>query len=67
MIEIRFDNTRYHQQREMRIWCEDNFGDGRWGSIFEDTDRWMMDGAFGNTSVFFRDEEDANWFILRWL
>jgi hypothetical protein len=44
-------------QREVDSWCLKTF------DLSEDNDRWFTDGRF---VYYFKNEEDRNWFILRW-
>ena len=64
VIKFHFDKDRYHEQREMVRWCEQNFGLG--GYFPEPNQRWRWDSMFGSTFFYFKDERDATLFSLKW-
>ncbi len=68
LIRLSFGKDRFHEQRDMLSWCEENFGDGGYYSFTKnpDTARWSIDSMFGNTHFFFRDSKDAVLFGLKW-
>lgn len=71
MSHITFNNTRYHQHREMQSWCEEQFGPGQWISEPYPKDWtsmpvWTVHSMFGNTTFAFKNQRQYNWFILRW-
>jgi len=51
--QIEFDAVNNYN--EVRVWCHEQFGPEykRWRHIYE-------------SSIHFRDEQDAAWFALRW-
>jgi hypothetical protein len=72
MIEIELGKDRFHLNKEMESWCVENIGrnsPGNW--VFANPDnwherKWAMSSQFGNTTFYFRDEQDAILFSLRW-
>jgi hypothetical protein len=50
-------NVPHISQREVDVWCLKTF------DLSEDKDRWFTDGWF---VYYFKNEEDRNWFLLRW-
>lgn len=71
MNYILFEKDRYHQQREMRAWCEEQFGEGKW--IFAPYPKdwtgmpnWTIHSMFGNTTFAFKNDRDYEWFLLKW-
>jgi hypothetical protein len=64
LIQFEFGKDRYHEQREMIRWCEQNFG---LGSYYPDTDKnWHWNSMFGSTFFYFKDTKDAMIFSLKW-
>jgi hypothetical protein len=70
MIEIVFEKDRYHTIGTMERWCRENIGVGGWvyadPKDWEEERKWAMSSAFGRTTFYFRDDEDATMFTLRW-
>ena len=70
MIEIVFEKDRYHTIKTMEKWCRENIGVGGWvyadPKDWEEERKWAMSSAFGRTTFYFRDGEDATIFTLRW-
>lgn len=65
---VSLGKDRYHQHREIIEWCEENCGEGGYGSFSRDENaKWSVDGIFGNHHFFFKDEKDFIMFTLRWL
>ena len=65
LIKVEFDRHRYHQQRDMIIWCERNFGLGEY-SDQQTSKRWTWVSIFGSTIFYFKDSQDACLFSLMW-
>lgn len=70
-MHISFDKDRYHEQREMEQWCEQQFGKGAWvGSPYPKEwtalPDWTIHCMFGQTTFAFKNEKDYALFILRW-
>ena len=72
MSFITFNNTQYHLNCAMEIWCANHFGPGNRISdrTVEDwTDmqvNWTIHSMFGNTTFSFKDPKDCTMFMLRW-
>lgn len=71
MIELKLSKSHYHLQSEIYEWCEEKFGKGAWASPHKgefplSSVDWVMDTIFGNTFVYFKNEQDATLFALRW-
>lgn len=67
MICIEFGKDRYHQQNDMILWCKDNIGSGGWQVPMALTDhKWKIESMFGSSFFYFRDEQDAVLFSLKW-
>jgi hypothetical protein len=70
MIEVVFEKDRYHTIKTMEKWCRENIGVGGWvyadPKDWEEERKWAMSSAFGRTTFYFRDGEDATMFTLRW-
>lgn len=70
--EVRFGKDRYHQQREMEVWCLECIGNGGWSYSTPKTwdgmagNLWVMHSMFGHTTFAFKNEADASMFILKW-
>jgi hypothetical protein len=71
MNYLTFEKDRFHEMTDVRIWCREHFGPGRW--IGEQCPRdwtgmpaWTVSSAFGNTTFAFKDDKHYNWFVLRW-
>ena len=71
LIEIHFDRRAYHLIKQMMDWCYDNIGPGGYGMPLDTSDKpqqvWGIDVAFGNATFYFRNEQDAMMFNLRWV
>lgn len=65
----------YHLQRDMEQWCEQNIGKNKsnknWvfnePKSWEDLGDWCMSSMFGNTFFYFKRDEDAMMFALKWM
>jgi hypothetical protein len=67
MTEVWFGKDKYHLHQEMYQWCADHLGEGGWGIPYRNgTSRWGLDVNFGNSCFYFRYEEDATLFALKW-
>jgi hypothetical protein len=71
MIEVVFEKDRYHTIGTMERWCAENIGLGGW--VYGDPDdweegkrKWAITSIFGRTTFYFKDDEDATMFTLRW-
>ena len=54
---------------DMMKWCEDNVGVGRveiHTGIIDDNDMWYSFSWYGYWNFWFRNEQDATLFALRW-
>lgn len=64
---VSFSKDRYHQQVEMINWCEQHCGEGGWSAFSRNENaRWSVDGMFGHTHFFFKEEKDLVLFTMRW-
>ena len=67
--EVTYGKDRYHQHREMEMWCKKNIGEGRWThgepSRWDDN-TWVMWSMFGNTTFCFKNPEDLINFKNTW-
>jgi hypothetical protein len=68
---ITFGKDRYHEYLEMRCWCEQHFGLGKWIGESYPKDwtglpNWTIHSMFGNTTFAFKNKRDYAWFLLRW-
>jgi hypothetical protein len=69
VIEFKFGRERFHEAQEMSLWLIDHYGRGMWyrHAMVENNDcRWAQESAFGITWFYFRNQEDATMFALRW-
>lgn len=64
MTEIKIDRDRYAEQTTMIRWCESEFGEWQ---VRNGLERWGVTQSFGYAHFYFREEEDATVFVLRWL
>lgn len=51
-----------HDVIEVFDWCEEHFG--QCPTVRDAWCRWYSDRPW--TAIYFRDEKDYNWFVLRW-
>jgi hypothetical protein len=58
-FSITLDRSYYPIRYEIVEWCYEQFG-----TVYEG--KWDISEAFGHTTVYFIDEKDYNWFILKW-
>jgi hypothetical protein len=64
MIQYSLDRDRYyHRQDELLDWCAEHFGEQGIGPDLV----WGRKFAFGTQFYYFKREEDAIMFALRWL
>ena len=70
---IVFGKEHYHLQREMEQWCEQHIGKNdrmNWTfsepATWEGLGDWCMASQFGNTFFYFKRDEDAMMFTLKW-
>lgn len=64
MIELILDRDQfYHRQDELQDWCTEHFGEQSTGTDL----RWYRKFAFGTQFYYFKREQDASMFALRWL
>ena len=63
--EFKCDRYTYDMVMNIIRWCIHMFGDSGQPYILP---RWItpMSTTAGQRSFYFRDEEDYNWFMLRW-
>ncbi len=66
LIELQFDKDRYHLQRDMVQWCEQNLGPGGYTGVDPYTSTWSWNSMFGSTFFYFKNERDATLFSLKW-
>lgn len=71
---ISFDNRSYFLHHEMIAWCDEFIGKnpsyrtwvyqepGDWRGL----GTWCVSSVFGNTFFYFKHEQDATLFALRW-
>lgn len=72
MKELRFGKDRYHLHSEIEEWCKKHVGPGGWysgGEIisWKALGKWRISCTFGNTTISFKNDEDAVAFKLVWL
>jgi hypothetical protein len=57
---LNLDRSYYPIQDEIVKWCISEFGPCR-------NEVWDWLDVFGHTTFYFKNDKDANWFILRWM
>lgn len=65
-MEIQFTQPNYNKVVEMRNWCAQHFGSYYVGKPRNGTERWCVDHSFGNVVFYFKNDDDASFFALRW-
>ncbi len=66
MIIVNFEKDQFHLQPEIRDWCRNNFGPGMWMNPKDHTQSWGFETAFGHTKYYFKQEQQASHFMLKW-
>ena len=66
---VEFGKDKYHLNDSMRDWCYKNLGAGGW--VWANPDdweirHWAVFTMFGNTTFYFKHEQDAMLFVLSW-
>jgi hypothetical protein len=64
-IDVRLDRNYYHLHVEIGRWCEDYFGPVDFYSVRNP--RWQRNIIFGYQDYTFEQDEDATFFILKWI
>ena len=62
MMNITLNRDYYHKQDEILAWTIKQFGD-----LSQPSMRWVMREGFGNQYYWFKYEQDAILFSLKWL
>jgi len=66
VTEVWFGRDHYHLHPEMYQWCQDHLGKGGWHIPQHGDERWGLNINFGFACFYFKHEEDATLFALKW-
>jgi hypothetical protein len=58
--KITISGNSANADRDMMQWCETNYGPGG------RKNRWRSGWTGNDTTFYFKEKKDANWFTLRW-
>jgi hypothetical protein len=65
-IDVRLNRDYYHLHQDIGNWCEKHFGPVDFFKKNKDV-RWYREIMFGYQDFTFNRDEDATFFILKWI